>query len=966
MKLDLTRKIGDHNLHGEVVQHSLDSAMLAILAMKQYAKPVYAAIREWVTNACESHVEAGKADVPFELHVESVGSGDDVKQRDIFHIKVRDFGIGMTDEFVRTRFFSLGQSTKRSKADVGGAFGLGAKAALAVSDMVLVSCYDGAFVRSYVGYLDEDHNIRVRAAAVTHSDEPPGVALSMTVKKQWARTARVNFEPVFEHSAQGWAERFGEEPEADGDRPYHELAKFTRSYSYSDKADASAEDVFRVLYPVGHPGSTYNAKPKLFFNGDPVFYASVTDLASSPYATKSAKGGLINMIDTEAQITKWPDLRSVSQVNDAVKHGDYWADVLALIPGRFTVFWHNAMYTVDQQLGNSLAKVAEEAIASRKLSQKPCETDPHMKGLELSLRELLKDTLVRTAERRITEEMRNGRFLLFASPDTYFNLTTDRMQLADGQETAASLELLGANSMTEYYSLKTRYYSQFIERLYAEDVQRMGAGEINELRGIVAVSLRNPWSFELWWSAVKLALSADEIESLYKWLVENKGPLEAEAQRSIINANRDNSVLVAIYRKIQAIVTNRLLDCVGKAATTKDQHARAVNTGQVNSGDELPDVIVVGPWSLLSRLVHHLQTYSLPKVTLDVHYYKGVGIDGSVKTAEQLRKLLGNWPCKVYDAVQVTPAARSMIQSGTKKASKPPQLLLAPTGKMVSDYRAISEKELDEWLQELKEQHNPPRPMYVRIKGFRPLDASRSSLELPYVVRILDEVFGVRVIAVRGANLGPLKDRKMQDAMEFLSEAMPGRLNEFKRKIFARQCSYMRQELQDLYDAAGQYVWQRHNKPLAVWCMDRGFSLNATKLWKKLQRLEALTVRLAGHGQKVELSASDSVLLKEVKESTYAIKLLGGVDSIPRKFILRASTNGLMKDFNRRLGLGSYYYSDSATYQCELTKLVEELASDFADTIQVAEGRRRTAQPWSWQRCAFSDQLLESYLKALD
>jgi len=60
--------------------------MFKILSSKIYANKILAPIRELSTNAYDAHVECGKKEIPFEVHVPSS------KEK---YFSVRDFGKGL-------------------------------------------------------------------------------------------------------------------------------------------------------------------------------------------------------------------------------------------------------------------------------------------------------------------------------------------------------------------------------------------------------------------------------------------------------------------------------------------------------------------------------------------------------------------------------------------------------------------------------------------------------------------------------------------------------------------------------------------------------------------------------------------------------------------------------------------------------------------------------------------------------
>ena len=90
----------------------------SILSSGLYANKIRAIIRELSCNAVDSHVAAGKADVPFEVHLPTALSP---------WFSIRDFGTGLSHEQVTKIYTTYFESTKTDSNDFIGALGLGSK-----------------------------------------------------------------------------------------------------------------------------------------------------------------------------------------------------------------------------------------------------------------------------------------------------------------------------------------------------------------------------------------------------------------------------------------------------------------------------------------------------------------------------------------------------------------------------------------------------------------------------------------------------------------------------------------------------------------------------------------------------------------------------------------------------------------------------------------------------------------------
>lgn len=112
------------NLSGESVQMTLDSNSLAHLMTvltNLYSNKTLAIVREYSTNARDSHIEAGCPERPIE-----VSTPTDFMP----YFRVRDYGVGMDADTIRNVYSRYGASTKRNTNTQNGMLGLGSKSAL--------------------------------------------------------------------------------------------------------------------------------------------------------------------------------------------------------------------------------------------------------------------------------------------------------------------------------------------------------------------------------------------------------------------------------------------------------------------------------------------------------------------------------------------------------------------------------------------------------------------------------------------------------------------------------------------------------------------------------------------------------------------------------------------------------------------------------------------------------------------
>jgi hypothetical protein len=127
----------ESTLSGERIGMTIDEGALAhIMSVLTdlYSDPAMAVIREYSTNAYDSHIWAG---VKRPIEITSPTSLSPF-------FKVRDFGVGLSADDIREIYSRYGASTKRESDDVVGMLGLGCKSALTYTNQfALTGVKDG-------------------------------------------------------------------------------------------------------------------------------------------------------------------------------------------------------------------------------------------------------------------------------------------------------------------------------------------------------------------------------------------------------------------------------------------------------------------------------------------------------------------------------------------------------------------------------------------------------------------------------------------------------------------------------------------------------------------------------------------------------------------------------------------------------------------------------------------------------
>jgi hypothetical protein len=158
------------SLGGEITRMELDqNALVHLMSVltNLYSDTELAVIREYSTNALDSHIFAGQ-DRPIEVQTPNKFTNEFI---------VKDFGLGLSKSEIQNVYGNYGASTKRDSDDVAGCLGLGSKSALAyTSAFTVIGVKDGMQTTALIS-LGEDGAGRIEVVDETETDEPNGVTV---------------------------------------------------------------------------------------------------------------------------------------------------------------------------------------------------------------------------------------------------------------------------------------------------------------------------------------------------------------------------------------------------------------------------------------------------------------------------------------------------------------------------------------------------------------------------------------------------------------------------------------------------------------------------------------------------------------------------------------------------------------------------------------------------------------------
>lgn len=267
--------IGNENL--DAFQFKVDQMhpeIIIKIVADIYKNPRRTVCTEYVQNAIDSMVMAGKEDQPIEIHLPN--------KFEPYYV-VRDYGVSMSHEDVKNIFSYIFRSNKRDSDKLLGGYGLGKLVFSPYSGVMNLTTFFEGYKTIYLLRLDEGEG-EITVVSKEASDEPQGVEIKINVPEKdfayFKETAQnlyrfLNPRPIIT----GYNEFSFYEKERIIDEPLYCFEKGSSEY-YHDKALVTLGHIpFEVDE---HSISDLSDKQKFVLRSNVVMYFNVGELDIVP------------------------------------------------------------------------------------------------------------------------------------------------------------------------------------------------------------------------------------------------------------------------------------------------------------------------------------------------------------------------------------------------------------------------------------------------------------------------------------------------------------------------------------------------------------------------------------------------------------------------------------------------------------------------------------------------------------
>lgn len=154
-------------------QIEMNAKAFKVLSDTLYQDKIGSIVRELSCNAFDAHIDSGKAETPFEIHLPDAFEP---------YFSIRDYGAGISPDDIKTIYTSYFTSTKDQSNDSVGAFGLGSKTPFSYTDSFTVISIHKGIKTMYNAHMSKGMPAIVAYGESEKTDEPDGLEVNVSAE----------------------------------------------------------------------------------------------------------------------------------------------------------------------------------------------------------------------------------------------------------------------------------------------------------------------------------------------------------------------------------------------------------------------------------------------------------------------------------------------------------------------------------------------------------------------------------------------------------------------------------------------------------------------------------------------------------------------------------------------------------------------------------------------------------------
>jgi hypothetical protein len=284
---------------------AVNAKSFSILTSGIYQNKVKAVIREYSTNALDSHIEANNPE-PFEVHLPT--------EKECYFY-VRDYGTGLDEEQFEAVFFKFFESTKDNSNTYNGTMGLGSKSLYSYNTKSFtVESWKNGFHYIYSCFIGPSGVPEYSQLVKEYSQDPEGVKVQASVDRKDIDEFELNAEEVYKYFERK-PKFIGKEIELENVYGDNKLYSIRKNINYGDNGSYAV--MGNVAYPIEKNygldkySHIINSNLLIFFDiGELTFTPSRESLEYTDYTIKNLKAKF-------EQVLKSINNEIISKINNA-------------------------------------------------------------------------------------------------------------------------------------------------------------------------------------------------------------------------------------------------------------------------------------------------------------------------------------------------------------------------------------------------------------------------------------------------------------------------------------------------------------------------------------------------------------------------------------------------------------------------------------------------------------------------